>query len=194
MTGADRMDFEAMRDEVRRRLGPDRFRHTLGVVETAVRLAKQFGVDEEKARLAALLHDVAKDESKKRLLNRALDFGIVLTEIELRAPELMHAPVGREVARREFGVEDEDVLAAIRWHTTGRAGMSPLEKVIFLADAIEPGRDYPGVEEIRRAAAVSLDGAVLLALDKSLLYLIQRGKLIDPHALAARNALLDEGV
>lgn len=185
-----RFEATAIEGEVQRRLSPERFRHVLGVVGTSLELAGRYGVDPEKARIAALLHDVAKEYSRERLLKAALDFGIVLSELELRATALIHAPVGAEMARREFGVDDPDILAAIRYHTTGRAGMSPLEKVVFLADYIEPGRSFPGVDEVRNAALASLDEAVLLALDQSLVYLITRGRLIHPDALAARNELL----
>lgn len=180
----------AIEEEVRRRLSPERFRHVLGVVATSLELAHRFGIDREKAQLAAVLHDVAKEYPRKRLLKEALDFGIVLSEIELQVTELIHAPVGAEVARREFGVDDPEVLAAVRYHTTGRAGMAPLEKLLFVADYIEPGRSFPGVDEVRMAAERSLDEAALLALDQSLVYLITRGRLIHPDALAARNDLL----
>lgn len=184
------IDLDAIEAQVRRRLSPERFRHVLGVVDTIVELAARYGVDPRRARLAALLHDVAKEYPRERLLKEASDSGIVLTEIEQLATALIHAPVGAEVARREFGVDDADVLAAIRYHTTGRAGMSPLEKLLFLADYIEPGREFPGVDEVRKAALSSLDEAVLLALDQTLVYLVSRGRLIHPDALDARNELL----
>lgn len=190
MADGRRAAHGAIEEEVRRRLSPERFRHVLGVVQTSLELADRFGIDREKARLAALLHDVAKEYPRNRLLKEALDFGIVLSEIELHATALIHAPVGAEVARREFGVDDPEVLAAIRYHTTGRAGMSPLEKLLFLADYIEPGRAFPGVDKVREAAQKGLDEAVLLALDQSLMYLITRGRLIHPDALAARNDVL----
>ncbi len=186
----DALDLDAVEAQVRRRLSPGRFGHVLGVVDTILELADRYGVDRRKAKLAALLHDVAKEYSRERLLKEAFDFGIVLTEIEQLTTALIHAPVGAEVARREFGVDDPDVLAAIRYHTTGRAGMSPLEKLLFLADYIEPGRDFPGVDEVRKAARSSLDEAVLLALDQTLVYLVSRGRLIHPDALHARNELL----
>lgn len=179
--------------EVKARLDEHRFRHTLGVVETAVQLASDYGADPAKARAAALLHDVAKGYGRERLLKEASGFGIVLSDIERRAPALIHAPLGAEVARREFGIDDPDILAAIKYHTTGRAGMSLLERVVFLADYIEPGRVHPGVERVREAARDDLDRAVLLALDQTIVYLVGRGELIAPDAIAARNDLLTRG-
>lgn len=185
--------FQWAEEQVKARLDEHRFRHTLGVVETSVQLAGRFGADPVKARAAALLHDVAKGYDRERLLKEAFEFGIVLSDIERRAPALIHAPLGAEVARREFGVDDPGVLAAIKYHTTGRAGMSRLERVVFLADYIEPGRVHPGVERVREAARDDLDRAVLLALDQTIVYLVDRGALIAPDAIAARNDLLTRG-
>jgi len=182
--------FREAAREVEARLDASRLQHTLGGAECAVELARTYGADEAKARAAALLHDVAKGYDKERLLKEAEEFGIVLSDIERRAFALLHAPVGAEVARRDFGVDDPDILAAIRYHTTGRAGMSLLERVVFLADYIEPGRNHPGVERVRVTAQADLDRAVLLALDQTIVYLVERQALIDPNALAARNELL----
>ncbi|MFO7311185.1 MAG: bis(5'-nucleosyl)-tetraphosphatase (symmetrical) YqeK [Bacillota bacterium] len=175
---------------VRRRLSPGRFAHTVGVVETAEELARRFGIDVRKARVAAWLHDVAKDEPRESLLKRAEEFGIVFDEITARQAELWHSVIGAEIARREFGIDDEEVLAAIRYHTTGRAGMSGLEQVIFLADIIEPGREFPGVEELRRRSREDLEGAVLAALESTICYVIRQGGLLHPDAVAARNHIL----
>lgn len=185
--------FRWAEEEVRARLDAPRFHHTMGVVISAEELASQYGADPVKARAAALLHDVAKGYGRERLLKEALEFGIVLSDIERRAPSLIHAPLGAEVARREFGVGDPDILAAVRYHTTGRAGMSLLEKVVFLADYVEPGRTHPGVERVREAARHDLDRAALLALDQTIVYLVERGELIAPDAVAARNDLLTRG-
>jgi len=176
--------------EVKRRLSPERFRHTQGVVETACSLAERHGADREKALIAALLHDIAKEYPRDRLLKECLDFGIVLSDIERREVALIHAPLGAAIAEREFDVTDPDILAAIRYHTTGREGMSLLERIVFLADYIEPNRSFPGLDAVRALAWTSLDKAVVLALDQGLVYLVERGKLIHPDAILARNDLL----
>lgn len=183
-------DIDAVQLEVERRLSPERFRHTLGVAETARSLAGRYGVDEGKAYIAGLLHDIAKEYPRNRLLKEALDFGIVLSDIERRRPVLIHGLLGAEIAEREFDVTDLDVLAAIRFHTTGREGMSLLERVVFLADYIEPGRTFPGVEAVRAEARTSLDGAVVMTLSQTIMYLVERGRFIHPYAVAARNHLL----
>lgn len=188
-----RPDPEAIRAEVQRRLSDARYRHSLDVAETAVELARRFGVDEDKAYVAGLLHDVAKEYPKIRLLKEALDFGIVLTEIERSKAQLIHGPLGASIARTEFGVTDPDVLAAIYYHTTGRAGMSALESVVYVADYTEPGREFAGVELVRERARTSLHEAVLLTLSQKIIFLAERGRLIHPDSVAARNALLMDG-
>lgn len=184
------MDPAAIQQEVERRLSPGRFRHTLAVAKTACSLAERYGADETKTLVAALLHDIAKEYPRNRLLKESLDFGIVLSEIERREEALIHGPLGAAIAQREFGVTDPDVLAAIRYHTTGREGMSLLERIIFVADYIEPNRSFPGVDAVRAIAWTSLDEAAVLTLDQGLVYLLERGKLIHPDAIAARNHLL----
>ena len=177
---------------VRARLSPERWRHTQGVLESALSLARRWGVSEEKARVAALLHDAAREESPEGLLKMAGDFGIVRDKICDAEPVLYHGPLAAALARTVWRIDDPDVLHAIAYHTTGRPGMSPLEKVIFLADALEPGRQYPGVDALRDQAFVDLDGALRASLESSIVYLIQRGQLIHPDTLAARNQLVME--
>lgn len=173
---------------VKRRIPADRFAHSSRVTELAVRLAHRYGVDGEKARLAGLLHDCARDESPDRLHQLAAVWQVPVTDLELRAPILLHGPIGAELARRECGVEDTQVLDAIRFHTTGRPGMSPVEKIIFVADYAEPGRDFPGVERVRAVLFECLDEALRLTLDQSLSFLLARGFLLHPDTVAARNA------
>ena len=182
--------YRAMEERVAERLTPARWRHVEGVIETAVRLARRWGADVEKAYLAAVLHDVAKDCSTNRLLKATLDFGIVLSKLDEAATPLLHAPVGAAVARAEFGIVDPDVIAAIRYHTTGRAGMSLLEKIVYLADYVEPGRSFPGVEAVRALVEEDLDKALLLALSQGIAHLVAQGALIAPESIEARNELL----
>ncbi|HLT57149.1 MAG TPA: bis(5'-nucleosyl)-tetraphosphatase (symmetrical) YqeK [Limnochordales bacterium] len=176
--------------EVRRRLRPDRFAHVQGVVATADALARRWGVDVRRARIAAWLHDVAKDEPPETLLKRAREFDIVFDEITAREPALWHSVIGAEIARREFGIRDKEVLAAIRYHTTGRPGMSGLEQIVFLADLIEPGRRFDGVEELRRQSREDLTEAVLAAFNGVICHVIRQGGLLHPDAVAARNDIL----
>ncbi len=172
------------------RLSPSRLAHTRGVVKAAQDLARRFGADEEKARLAAILHDGAKNLEGPRLLSLARQEGIIVDIVQQQAPDLLHGPVAAALARREVNVQDEAVLHAVAVHTTGAPDMSALDKVIYLADYVEPGRDFPGVEALRQAADRDLDRAVLQAMDGTLRYVIDRGRLIHPLTVEARNWLL----
>jgi predicted HD superfamily hydrolase involved in NAD metabolism len=171
-------------------LTPKRLKHSLGVSETAVALAGRFGADVAKARLAGLLHDCAREMPSNILLQTAEAFGIVVNDVEQREPMLLHAPVGAFIAIRDYGVDDPEVLRAITWHTTGGPVMSLLDNIIFLADFIEPGRSFPGVDKLRRSAEDSLQTALLAAYDQTLEYLIYKRGLIHPATVEGRNALL----
>lgn len=174
------------------RLTPSRLAHTRGVFSTALELAGRYGTDEEKAGLAAILHDAAKNLGAVQLLSLAEQEGIIVDIVEQQAPDLLHGPVAAVLARRELTIADEDVLRAVAIHTTGAPGMSILDKVIYLADYIEPGRNFPGVLELRRTAARNLDQAVLQAMDGTLRHVIDRGLPIHPLTVAARNWLLEQ--
>ncbi len=177
--------------EVEKRLSPKRFAHTLGTVECAVGLARRFGADEEKARLAALLHDVTKEWSSSEQLNFFSKHGIMICNAQKLTPQLFHAISGAIVAKETFGMDDA-VCDAIRSHTTGRVGMSVLEQVLWLADLIEPGRDFPGVEEIRAIAKEDLSRAVCAGMSHSIAFLLEHDRLIDTQMVDARNWLLSE--
>ncbi len=185
------MNREQLEAEVKRQLPEKRWIHTLGVVETAVKLAGQYGADAEKADLAALLHDIAKYWPVKKM--EAVIRGHRLPEELLDYDkELWHAPVGAFVAQTELGVADQAVLDAIRYHTSGRAGMTLLDKVVCLADYIEPGRNFPGVAEIRKLAESNLEQAMLAGFDSTIRFLLDHHKRIFPLTLEARNALIAE--
>lgn len=171
-------------------LHEERWQHTLGVVETAERLARLYGEDVEKARIAALLHDCAKELPKNHLLKSIEELGIVMDEIEVANEALWHAPAGAALARSEFGIQDEEILSAIRYHTIGRANMSGLEKIVYIADMIEPHRQFPGVEQIRELVESDLDKGCLAAFDASISYIIKKGYLLHLGTCEARNSLL----
>ncbi|MDO4794247.1 MAG: bis(5'-nucleosyl)-tetraphosphatase (symmetrical) YqeK, partial [Filifactor alocis] len=163
----------------------------MGVIDTAVALCEKYGIDTEKAELAALFHDYAKEWTKEEALEFFERSSVNLTELELRSPQLWHAKVAQRIAKEEYGIEDEDVLNAIRYHTTCRAGMSDLEIVIALADYIEPSRSYPGVEELRRAEKdLGMREALLQGLNHTIEYLLKEDQLIHPDTLEARNDLI----
>ncbi len=185
-----RLYRDPMLEELRRTMTPPRYRHTLGVEQTALALAARHGVDPDKARLAALLHDCAKhmEEGEMRALVRQRGIATAPGEEDSRA--LLHAAAGMAAAQEKFGVTDPDVLGAIRWHTTGKPGMTPLEQIIYLADMIEPGRkDFPGLEQIRRAAWQDLDQAMLIAARRTVDYVKGRGMPLNPRTLELLSSL-----
>ena len=171
-------------------LSAKRLKHSVGVSETAVALAEHYGADIEKARLAGLLHDCAREMTSNILLKIAEVSGIVLNNIEKCQIALLHAPVGAIVASRDYGIDDEEICQAISRHTVGGPELELLDKIIFLADFIEPGRDFPGVDKMRVLAWTYLSDAVLAAYDNTILYLISNHGLIHPAAVNGRNALL----
>lgn len=157
-----------------------RFIHTLGVAGTAAALAMRCGSDMEKAELAGLLHDCAKCMSPERMRMICTEARMPLSEPERSNPALLHSKAGCVLARTEYGVEDEEILSAIAWHTTGRPAMTPLEKIIFIADYIEPGRTVARhLPEIRRAAFCEPDEALLMILGDTLRYLRDSGAEVD---------------
>lgn len=157
------MDIEKIKSILETSLGEKRFNHTIQTTETAIKLANKYECDPAKAEIAGLLHDCARGlEAEEQLqMLEDTDYDTTLSEV----PKILHGPCGAIIAKRDFDVDDEDVLNAIANHTCGRPDMSLLEKIIFVADAIEPGRDYPGVEILRKTAFRDLDMAVLMSLE-----------------------------
>ncbi len=172
-------------------LKPKRMAHVLGTEEEAVRLARRYGVDEREARTAALLHDCTKKLGIDEQLALCEQYGVHLDEMQTWALKLQHAITGAEVARDVFGVSDA-VYEAIRWHTTGKADMTALEKVIYLADYIEPTRDFPGVEELRKAVYEDLDRGLLLGLQMSVQEMENWGNPVHEDTLRARDFLAEQ--
>ena len=157
-----------------------RRKHILGVVETSVHLANIHGADPEKARVAALYHDMFKERDLNDLV---LKYGLDSKYLNNR--NLAHSKVAAAYMEKELGIFDGDLLNAVSYHTTGRAGMSKLEQIIFLADAIEPNRDYPGVDEIRAMAEINLDKACLMSLSRSVDFVLSKNEQLDEDTLIA---------
>ncbi|WEG14205.1 bis(5'-nucleosyl)-tetraphosphatase (symmetrical) YqeK [Pullulanibacillus sp. KACC 23026] len=182
------MTNHAIRQQVEQLLPEKRFNHTLRVAETAVALAEKYGESTEKTECAALLHDVAKFFDKDRMEEIILKESNIPDDYLKYPISIWHAPVGAVYARDHFQITDQDILNAISYHTTGRPEMSLLEKIIFVADYIEPGRSFPGVEETREAAQEDLDRAVALALRNTVVFLASRAARIYPDTIHAYNA------
>ena len=170
-------------------LKPKRMPHVLGTEHEAAVLARRYGADVTSARIAALLHDCTKKLSMEEQLALCEQYGIALDELGRKNLKLLHAKTGAAIARDLFGVSDE-IYWAIYWHTTGKADMTKLEKVIYLADYIEPSRDFPGVEKLRRAVHADLEHGLLMALEDSIEEMRQRGNPVHPNTVEARDYLL----
>ena len=186
------MTIDEMRRELQRRLKKERFAHSIGVANTAVKLAKKFGVDENKAYIAGLLHDCARQFENSELPAEAEKRGIKIGEVENSMPLLLHAYIGAQMIGEIYGVDDKEISQAIYRHTVGARDMTPLDKIIYFADMIEPNRNYPGVEKLREIAETSnnLDEIILTALNESIIFVTQKNSLIHPDTIDARNFLL----
>lgn len=173
-------DLKKIRKSMEKRLDHKRFEHTLGVAYTAASLAMCYDVDINNALVAGMLHDCAKCLTNEKRVSICEKYNIVMNEAEQKNPFLLHAKVGSFLAMEKYGVTDTDVINAILNHTTGRPGMSDLEKIIWLADYIEPGRKQaPHLAEIRKVAFEDLDRALLMALEDTLEYLKSGNMEID---------------
>ncbi|MCR5030817.1 MAG: bis(5'-nucleosyl)-tetraphosphatase (symmetrical) YqeK [Selenomonadaceae bacterium] len=185
------MDYEAMKRELSRRLKKSRYEHSLGVADTAAFLARRFGEDEMRARLAGLLHDCAREFPNEAMRAEADARGIAYGDVERVTPLLLHAQLSACRAREIYGVEDAAILRAIERHTVGGAAMTALDKIVYFADMVEPTRDYPAVEDLRRLAReASLDEMTLAGLTRSLAFVLEKGQLIHSDTVLARNELL----
>ncbi len=181
------MNTDSIKTYIEKNFSEKRKLHTEGVRVTAMNLAKKYGADPEKAEVAALFHDMYRGVSVDVLNYYVKHLG--LSEIYLNNGNLVHGKIAAIVMERDFEITDPDIINAVSYHTTGRPAMSALEKVIYIADAIEPNRNYPGVEEIRQAAEEDLDKACLLSLSRTIEYVRQQGNFLDTDTIAARDYL-----
>jgi predicted HD superfamily hydrolase involved in NAD metabolism len=193
------LSLEDAANWVRPRVSDKRFEHIRGVAQTARQLAISVGSDEYLAELAGWLHDACKEMKDKELVSEAKKFGLKLSALEKKNGHLLHGPVAAQVVRRELGLKNEDLLKAIAEHTLGAVEMSLLSKVVFLADALEPGRPSQYTEPIRNALGnchsgkpdIDLDKAVVTALDLNLAHLLDTGRVIHPRTVEVRNYYLE---
>lgn len=175
------MNRKEIKEDLRKRLTPHRFEHTLGVEYTACCLAMRYGADMEKADLAGLLHDCAKQLTSEEKIQKALHYGMEITDLHRENPELLHAGLGAYVARERYGIEDEEILSAITWHTTGRPDMTLMEKILYIADYIEPNRyKQENLFTVRELAFKDLDECLIKILEDTVAYLESRKIATDP--------------
>ena len=187
------MNLKQAKELVRGRLSDKRYEHTINVKKMAVKLAKHYGVDEDKAALAALLHDCTKKLDMPEQLALCAQYGIELDELEQKALKLLHSKTGAAIARDVFGVEDA-VYDAIWYHTTGKPDMTLLEKIIYLADYIEPSRDFDGVDTLRQAVYEDLDHGLLMGLSMTIQEMEEMGNPVHHLTRDARDYLLKRGI
>ncbi len=189
------MEFHRIVKDLEKRLTKKRFRHTAGVSETAKNLALRYGADPNAAELAGWVHDSMKHEKlpvMQALVSENPDSlsGYLVDEWMWESPNLLHGPAGAVFAATHYGITDTAILSAVACHTTGKPGMSLLDKILFLADYIEPLRDFPGVEEIRRAAGKNLDEACIIAYDTTIRHLAEEHEYLHPLTIDGRNDLI----
>lgn len=182
--------IERIEDHLKKHQEKGRYRHTLGVVKAACSLARRYGVSEEKAKVAALLHDYAKDFTEQELKNYIEIHNIKVDQSLYETYQLLHGVVGAHIAKTKYQIKDPEILLAIRYHTTGRPSMTPLEKIIYLSDFIEESRDYPEVQSLRELAYENLDSAMLQGFNNTVKYLIATDKVLHCNTVEARNQIL----
>ncbi len=187
--GLEKVELEKVAEELKRILSEKRYIHSLGTMKKAKELAAVYGEDEEKAAFAGLIHDIAKEMSKEKILEYAKNHNIKMDQIEEKQLGLMHAKLGASIAKEKYNV-DEEIQNAILYHTTGNIRMNRFAKIIYLADKLEENRNYPGIEELRELAKIDIDNAMIITIDFVLEKSIKLKRLIHPNAIELRNYIL----
>lgn len=175
---------------IREKLDDYRYEHSINVAEKAAEIAGKYGADIEKAYLAGLLHDVTKNLTDEEQLHFFDTFGIMLTDAEKSSPKVWHAISASVFIKEELGIKEKEILDAVRYHTTGRADMSLLEKVVYIADFTSKDRKYPDVDVLRKIVSENLEDGVIYALSYTISSLSGKNKVIHPDTFNAYNQLL----
>jgi predicted HD superfamily hydrolase involved in NAD metabolism len=183
--------LEKIRKKIKKKLSEKRYNHILRTEEMAVKIGKGYGIDEKRLRVAALLHDYAKEEKLETLQKICKQSYGKEIENYLEMNEVLHGFAGAILAKEEFKINDEEILEAIKYHTVGKRDLSIFGKIIYMADAIEEGRDYPGVDELRKVALENLDEAILMELQQKLEYLLKKEIVIHLNTVDMRNNILE---
>jgi predicted HD superfamily hydrolase involved in NAD metabolism len=177
-------------DYLKANLKRDRYDHSISVRDTAVKLASIYKSDINKARIAGLIHDAAKNLKDKEIIDLVSNRGFEIDYVCRRSPQLLHGLAASIIAQDVMEIDDEEILNAVIYHTTGKKNMSMLEKIIYISDYVEPLRKFPGVEELRRAVEIDLDDALLKSFDLTIKYVIDRKQLLHLDTIEGRNYLL----
>lgn len=177
-------DLIKLQDSMRKVQKPKRYLHSLGVQYTSANLAMRYGADIMKAQVAGILHDAAKYYQDNDMIDQCEKYGLIISDIERQQPYLLHGKLGASIVQHDFGIMDQEILGAIAYHTTGKPAMSLLEKIVFLADYIEPSRKIiPGLAQIRELAFIDLDQAVYMALQNTIEYVRETNRTLDTTTL-----------
>lgn len=185
-------DEEKILGLLSQRLSPSRYNHTIGVMKKSVEYAKMLGADEERVRIAALLHDCAKNLGPGELVRYAKQHGIAADDDMMKAPHLLHGPVGAIIASTEYGITDSHILSIIEKHTLGSENMTIEEKIVYLADYTEDGRKYPSSAEVRGLALKDFGMALIKCSEESIKHLLSRNAYIHPQSIITRNGFIEE--
>ena len=185
------MEYKEIENDVKSVLSEYRFTHSLGVAKKAIELAKIYGVQEEIAKKVGIAHDIAKEMTDEEMIEYAKANNIRIDEIETVKPSLLHGKIGADIASKKYGFT-EDMINAIKWHTTGRENMSMLEKIIYVADKTEENRSGTrfDLEKSRELSKQNIDEALIFLMNESISYKIKNNGLIHPKTIEARNDLL----
>lgn len=183
-------EYNSIKEYLSNTLSTKRFVHSEGTAKTAEKLAILYKVDSKKAYLAGLVHDCTRETDIIIQNNMLKALGKVVDEFTLTTKELLHAITAEYLMINEFHINDEEIITAVKFHTTGRENMTLLEKIIFLADVIEPSRNFPGIDYIRQLAWSNIDEAMLAAFESSIKFLLGKRQMIHPNTLLARNYIL----
>jgi predicted HD superfamily hydrolase involved in NAD metabolism len=177
---------------LKKSLSEKRFNHSIEVMKIAVKLAEHYKADVSAAETAGLLHDCAREIRGNLLYQTCQKLNIKVDYVTKAQPELLHGIIGVYVAKEKYEVTSNVILDPIRWHTTGREKMTLLDKIIYISDFIEPGRIFEGVDEVRKIVFKDLDKAMLMALDRTIKYVMMREVYIHPETIKARNGIISD--
>ncbi len=186
------MNIDEIKNRLQRMLSQKRFSHSIHVMESSRMLAEKYGEDVGKAGLAGLIHDCAKDLDKSSAFALCKKYEIIVDSIMQRQPEVLHGMIGAFLARDLFEVEDGDVLDAVSNHTMGCVNMDRLSSIVFIADYIEEGRSYEGLDKIRKAAESSLEEAIVAGIDNTIEHVLKTGRFLHPQIVLTRNWALEQ--
>jgi predicted HD superfamily hydrolase involved in NAD metabolism len=181
---------EQIKGYLKNNLKEKRYEHVLSVEDMAIKLAEIHKGDVKNAKIAALVHDCAKNMSDEQLIKMAEEHNLCIDEICRQSPQLLHAPVAAIIGKETMGIEDVDILNAVTYHTTGRKHMSLLEKIIYIADYVEPLRKFSGVDDLRSEAYKDVDIALLKSFNNTIKFVIDKGQLLHLDTIEGRNEIL----